>query len=202
MISVISTQRRRSQTYLGQKQAFHRLILILLSISKPQHEHSSDVFCDICDGSVFKSNDLFREPELRIQLILYHDAFEIVNPLGSAKKTHKLVGVYFTHGNFEPFYRSCIDNIQLLLLCYERDFNYFGQTKIFSKLLSDVKELDENGIVTYSGDIVHATIVAIVGDNLGSHCIGGYSQNFSTAKCLLLIILYSVCNIQYSGRTQ
>lgn len=126
-------------------------------------------------GSVFKSNDLFREPELRIQLILYQDAFEIVNPLGSAKKTHKMVGVYFTLGNFEPFYRSCFDNIQLLLLCYERDFNYY-------KLLADVKELEENGIVTSSGDIVCATIVAIVGDNLGSHCIGGYSQNFSTAK--------------------
>lgn len=43
-----------------------------------------DVICDISDGSVFKSNDLFKQPEIAIQLILYQDAFEIVNPLGSA----------------------------------------------------------------------------------------------------------------------
>jgi len=63
-----------------------------------------------------------------------------------------------------------------------RKTNYFGQTKIFGKLLADVKELEEHGFVTSSGDIVRATIVAIIGDNLGSHCIGGYTQNFSTAK--------------------
>ncbi|KAA0701610.1 hypothetical protein E1301_Tti022476 [Triplophysa tibetana] len=51
--------------------------------AKHQHVHSS-VFSDICDGSVFKSNDLFKQPEITIQFILYQDAFEIVNPLGDA----------------------------------------------------------------------------------------------------------------------
>jgi len=173
--------------------------------AKHQHVNSS-VFSDICDGSVFKSNDLSKQPEITIQLILYQDAFEIVNPLGSAKKRHKMIGVYFTLGNFEPFYRSCIDNIQLLLLCYDKDFNYFGQTKIFGKLLADVKELEEHGFVTSSGDIVRATIVAIIGDNLGSHCIGGYTQNFSTAKhcCRYCLVprseLQNVC-VDFPNRT-
>lgn len=70
-----------------------------------------------------------------MKLILYQDAFEIVNPLGSARKKHKLVGVYFTLANFQPFHRSSIDNMQLVLLCKETDFKYFGQNTVFSRMM-------------------------------------------------------------------
>lgn len=142
---------------------------------------SAGVFEDVCDGYVFKSNDLFKQPDITLKLILYQDAFEIVNPLGSAKKKHKIVGVYFTLANFEPFYRSGIDNLQLLLLCNERDFKFFGHDKLFARMLSEVRELEEHGLVTSSGHVVRATVLSIVGDNLGSHCIGGYTENFSTS---------------------
>lgn len=78
----------------------------------------------MCGGSVFKSSPLFAESGLTLKVILYQDAFEVVNPLGSAKKKHKMLGVYFTLANFEPFHRSTIDNLQLLRR--EADFKYFG----------------------------------------------------------------------------
>lgn len=83
----------------------------------------------------------------------------------SAKKKHKIVGVYFTLANFEPFYRSSVDHLQLLLLCREQDFKYFGQEKF---------------------------------DNLGSHCIGGYTENFSTSShcCrFCLVPRKEICNV-------
>lgn len=152
--------------------------------AKSQNRLVSDcVLSDMCDGSVYKSNELFVQAgEIVMKLILYQDAFEIVNPLGSARKRHKLVGVYFTLENFQPFYRSSIDNMQLVLLCKETDFKYFGQNTVFSRMLSELRQLEEHGLVTTSGHVVRATIITVVGDNLGSHCIGGYTQNFSTSK--------------------
>lgn len=69
-----------------------------------------------------------------------------------------------------------------MLLCKETDFKSFGQDTVFSRMLSDLRQLEEHGLVTASGHVVHATVISIIGDNLGSHCIGGYTQNFSTSK--------------------
>lgn len=70
-------------------------------------------------------------------MILYQDAFEVVNPLGSAKKTkenkkktkHKMLGVCFTLAKFDAFHRSTVDNLQLLRR--EADFIHFGHEKVF-----------------------------------------------------------------------
>lgn len=55
-------------------------------VSQPSCETDFDVFSDINDGKSFKSNQFFTENPESLKLILYQDAFEIVNPLGSAKK--------------------------------------------------------------------------------------------------------------------
>lgn len=54
--------------------------------TKHEDDTSAHVLSDVRDGSVYKSNTLFRESGISIKLILYQDAFEVVNPLGSAKK--------------------------------------------------------------------------------------------------------------------
>lgn len=99
------------------------------------------------------------EPGVSLKLILYQDAFEVVNPLGSAKKKkHKLQGVYFTLANFDPCYRSAIEDLQLLLLCREVDLKYFGHDKLLSAMLSDLKELESNGLWV-SGHVVKASLL-------------------------------------------
>ena len=42
------------------------------------------------DGSVFKSHPLFSADPKALQIIPYYDDVEIVNPIGSRTKTHKL----------------------------------------------------------------------------------------------------------------
>lgn len=111
---------------------------------------------DVCDWLVYKSNEQFQQTDLGLSLIFYQDASEFVNPLGSAKKKHKIVSAYFTLANFETFHYSSIDNIQLLILCKEKDFKYFGQDKLFSRLMWDLRELEEHGLVTASGHVVTA----------------------------------------------
>ncbi|KAL1276301.1 hypothetical protein QQF64_035924 [Cirrhinus molitorella] len=66
----------------------------------------------------------------------------------------------------------------LVMLCREEDLKFFGQQQVFRPLLSDLKDMEEFGIVLENGETVRGTVIAIVGDNLGSHSIGGFTENF------------------------
>ncbi|CAN7951867.1 unnamed protein product [Ixodes pacificus] len=138
---------------------------------------------DISDGSAYKSNPLFRTGLPTFKLLLYQDAFEVVNPLGSARKKHKLVGVYFTLANLKKHNRSTRDHIQLALLFAEKDIKTFGIEKMFDLLLRDLLDLELNGIL-FDGVHVKGTVICILGDNLGSHFIGGFTENFSSSTFL------------------
>lgn len=45
---------------------------------------------DFCDGTLFKSHELFSQKPLALQLIIYYDDVEVCNPLGSYRGVHKL----------------------------------------------------------------------------------------------------------------
>lgn len=49
-----------------------------------------DIIEDYCDGSQFRTHPLFSRNLYALQFILYYDDMEVVNPLGSNTKTHKL----------------------------------------------------------------------------------------------------------------
>lgn len=69
----------------------------------------------------------------------------------------------------------------LVLLCVENDFKHFGIASVFSEMLADLKSLETNGI-NVDGETVKAGLYCIAGDNLGSHCIGGFTENFSRSR--------------------
>nr|XP_046250889.1 uncharacterized protein LOC124062276 isoform X2 [Scatophagus argus] len=148
------------------------------SVSQQSCETQSDDLCDISDGQNFKSNQFFIQNPGCLKLILYQDAFEIVNPLGTAKKKHKVVAVYLSLANLPAHVRSSTDHMSLVLLCGENDLKQFGSAKVFSEMLEDLKNLEENGI-TVDGETVKGALYCIAGDNLGSHSIGGFIENFS-----------------------
>ncbi len=45
---------------------------------------------DYCDSKAYKENPLFQEDSTALQVQLYYDDLEAVNPLGSNTKVHKL----------------------------------------------------------------------------------------------------------------
>ena len=128
---------------------------------------------------MYKGNTFFTSKPDAVKIILYQDAFEVVNPLGSAKRKHKMLAVYMTLADIFPHNRSNVDHMQLVLLCREAAFKTFGHAKVFSRLLTDLKKLEKDGVTVANGQTLHATVLCIVGDNLGSHCIGGFTENFS-----------------------
>lgn len=103
----------------------------------------------------------------------------MVNPLGSARKKHKLLAVYLTLSDILPHNRSNIEHMKLVLLCNEQDFKQFGPAHVCRSLIVDLKDLEENGFVVNDGKTLKASLCPIVGDNLGSHTIGGFVENIS-----------------------
>ncbi|XP_043463963.1 uncharacterized protein LOC122499583 isoform X1 [Leptopilina heterotoma] len=146
----------------------------------PLTSNNNNVFADIKDGKVIKNNPFFRDGAL--QIILFQDAFEICNPLGSSKGKFKLVGIYMNLGNLPPFLRSKADSWKLVALCKEKYVNEFGWTIFLKRLISDLQLLESEGIpITVDGveKRIFASLVAVLGDNLGSSEIGCFTKNFS-----------------------
>lgn len=137
---------------------------------------SKDILKDVWDGKNIAENVLFQS------LILCPDAFEVVNPLGSGKKKHKILAMYLTLADLMPHNRSSTDQMQLVLLCKEHDFKYFGQDLVMGTLVNDLKDLELNGVTLPDGKVYKGTLCAIAGDNLGSHNLGGFVENFSRSS--------------------
>ncbi len=45
---------------------------------------------DFCDGSLYKEHPLFSMHKDALQIVIYYDDVEVVNPLGSYRGVHKL----------------------------------------------------------------------------------------------------------------
>lgn len=143
---------------------------------------NSEILSDVHDGSVCKDNALFRSEENALKIMLYQDAFQCTNPLASASTRHKLLGVYFTLANLPACYRSTVDHIQLVVLCREQDVKVrTGLNKVLARIVNDLKKLETHGIMV-NGVCYKGSLVALLGDNLGSHFVGGFTENFSTSE--------------------
>jgi hypothetical protein len=138
------------------------------------------VLKDFDDGSVYKADVFVKTTPDCINLLLYQDEFELVNPLGSAKGKHKMFAVYYTVGNLHANRRSKIDGLQLALLCKHKDLVKFGIQKVLDPLMLDLQVLQTKGInLGGTFGIRKARVMFVLGDNLGSHMIGGFTENFS-----------------------
>lgn len=100
-----------------------------------------------------------------------------MDPFGTARGRHKLLGVYYSIGNLLPSARSVVDRLQLVLLCKEKDYREFGAAVIFMPLIHDLKLLETTGIDLGTYGVGKGTVACILGDNLGSHDIGGFIEN-------------------------
>lgn len=90
--------------------------------------------------------------------------------------------MYMRLGEILPHNRSTADPAQLVLLCREQDFKFFGLDKICSRLIANLKDLEDSGFQLEDGRYLKASLIAICGDNLGSHSVGGFTENFSCSK--------------------
>lgn len=145
-------------------------------------DHSSAnkaVLRDIVDGKCCLKNESWPKHKNALKIILFQDAFEVCNPLGSARKKYKILGIYMTLANLKPWQRSKIDRIQLVALCFEQDLKNFGFSKIFEVIIKEINQLETEGIYVNETLTLKGSLLAVAGDNLGSHQIGGFLETFN-----------------------
>ena len=139
-----------------------------------------NVYKDFKDGKVFKNNILFNGAKPTLQIILYQDVFEVCNPLESSKGIHKILAVYYSLANLYAYNRSKVDAMQLVMLCEER-FLEGNPNAIFRPLLNDLKILEHSGLDLGFDRKILGSVLCVLGDNLGSHWIGGFCTNFNAS---------------------
>ena len=149
---------------------------------------SNDSLQDFCDGLFFKSHPLFSCDSYALQIVGYYDDLEVVNPLGSYVKKHKLGCLFFFLGNIRPQLRSTLKNIHLLAVGRTQDIQNYGMNTFLRPFVEDLKQLYCNGLsLTIGGEnrVFHGSLVAFLADTLAAHQIGGFkcSMSFALRVC-------------------
>jgi hypothetical protein len=146
-----------------------------------EKQYQQNIYHDYNDGKLYKSKqETSSKDDLIIELIIFSDAFGLCNPLSAISSKYKLNGFYYVIGNFNPALRSKIDNIQLISLCREKHIKYFGWNIFAKHMVSELKSL-ESGFKVQNIQ-VKVKLIAVAGDNLGSHALGGFAENFSKVE--------------------
>lgn len=153
-------------------------------VQNPHYSNKEFMF-DICDGDYIQGHPLFMRNPKALQIILNCDDMEIVNPLGSHVKKHKLSMFYWTLANIKPEYRSRLNVIQLLAIGRTVDVRcHDALSKILDDFINVVNELSQGGIqMDINGFLNHieGTLVIVPADTLGSNWLGMFKEGVSFA---------------------
>lgn len=125
------------------------------------------VYESIFDGSVFKDGPLYKSHKNIILAGLYYDEFEVVNPLGSKTKIHKIGAFYMTLFNLPDYLNSKFFHTHLVALFKIADLvEDTTINAVIEPIIRDMKLLETNGI-KINNCIYKVTIGTVTGDNLG-----------------------------------
>ena len=123
------------------------------------------------DGSAFKSNSLLNSERKMLEIVLYHDNFGIVNPLGNKAVEYKTLRFYFVLGNLPPQYRSHQKDIHLAIMCSPKLISKHGYHEILRLFLDDLRKLKTEVIYIKFDNCVYqfyGTLTKMIADNLAA----------------------------------
>lgn len=136
------------------------------------------------NGSTWKNIKNNFQDKIVFPIFIYYDDAEMGNPLGSHSGVHKMGCIYYTVPALPPEYLSSLENIFPAFIFHssDRGKNKFDNKKMFSSLIRDLIDLQENGIsiVVNSMNItIYFALGLILGDNLGLNSMLGFVESFS-----------------------
>ena len=89
------------------------------------------------DGIAHRENGLFSCDKNALRICLYHDDFNIVNPLGNKTQKYKTSAFYFVIGNFSGKCGSRFKDIHLAILSPASLVRKYSYKEILTPLLED-----------------------------------------------------------------
>ena len=168
------------------------------------HESKDGKLRDYCDGQAFQQHPLFTAEKSALQINLYFDEFQVVNPLGSKIQKYKLCAFYYVLGNIPPKYRSKLEPIQLLILCRHCVMKKYGISRVVQRLVDDIRLLERDGLeVLIDGTVrvFRGTISVMTADNLAAHTLSGLMESFSSLRsCRFCLTTKEARQNTYSDR--
>ena len=162
-------------------------------VLNPHISSSKHILTDFCDGKVFKGHPLFSIDNRALQIVGYYDDLEVVNPLGSYIKKHKLGCLFFFLGNVRPQFRSSLKTIHLVAVGRTEDIQHYGTNSFLTPFVEDLKRLYLDGMtVNIGGNMhtLHGGLIAFLADTLAAHAVGGFkgSMSFALRVCRTCMI--------------
>ncbi|ESO88651.1 hypothetical protein LOTGIDRAFT_165435 [Lottia gigantea] len=160
----------------------------MFNFIKTPHKSPDDFVHDVCDGEYIQGNTLFNDHPSAIQIALSTDDLEIVNPLGTNIKKHKISLYYFSILNIPPQFRSRINSIQLLAIAKSKLVKFHGATKLLlNDFISTVNQMSTSGlrlIINREERVIFGTLVLVSADTLAAHELGQFKEGVAFAlKC-------------------
>ena len=160
---------------------------VLASILEDKTSTDKDVVESFYDGSFYQEKvsrptAADKTNSLVLPLLLYSDAYETANPLGSRKGIHKLTGFYMSVPSLPAKYQAVLGSIMLVACAKSSILSKYGIDCVLSAIVKDLNKLQDDCIkVTYRGSVKHVkpVLFQVTGDNLGLHDMLGFTASFS-----------------------
>lgn len=160
-----------------------------------QHTHVSqgNLMTDICDGQYVKNNPFFQQNPNALQIVLYNDDIEIVNPLGTHVKKHKITLFYATFANIPPEYRSKLQSIFLVAVAKSKYLKKHGVKKLLKDFIETVNIMSSMGLPVEVNGLnlrVKGAVVMAPADTPAANNLGGFKEGvgFAYKKCRTCLI--------------
>lgn len=159
-----------------------------------ENDHlSGDFMRDLCDGHYVRKHPLFCRNKEALQIVLYNDDVEIVNPLGTHVKKHKMTLFYVTFANIPPEYRSRLSTIFLIAIAKSQCLKRHGLNKLLENFIKTVNIMSSGGLqISANGrdHTVEGAVVIAPADTPAANSLGGFKEGvgFAHKKCRTCLI--------------
>ncbi|CAF1267560.1 unnamed protein product [Didymodactylos carnosus] len=123
-------------------------------------------------------------------LQLYSDGVGLTNPIGAKKDQHKVTLVYFLLEDIPEVFRSTLQCINLVAICYTKYLSNENLRKFYQPIVKELNDLQLNGLmINGNNETLRFKFSTFSADNLAANEIGGFQQTFSHGhfcrRCLI-----------------
>lgn len=150
-------------------------------IDESAHECVENIYHDFCCGSTYKKQGTFNS-KYNVQIQIGADEFDPLDALKSKAGQHKILGIYFVIRNLPDWCRSKLNNIFLVALVNASDLKQEDCSidDVLEVIVDELKDLEINGIQIDQNTNIKASLVSLIGDNLGLNGLLGFTESFNS----------------------
>lgn len=140
---------------------------------------------DYYDGCYIQNHEFLAAHKNCLCFSIYTDDFEVVNPIGTHRKKHKITAFYWTLLNIPVEYRSRLGAIQLAALAKTADLKLFGSHALLDNICLGFNSL-WNGhqfeIPRYGRQTHYGMLCFVLADTLAAQQLGGFKEGVGNAQ--------------------